>query len=141
MRPIVLALAMAGCASCATYGPQINTFDDVTSGLATFARKPVQDVAARFGVPHQQATFMGQQVFTWRTDRQWTRYVPTSTTTSGAVGEFGPWPGVPYSETTRSEQQVTSEWTCFMDVFVDKAGLVSNITIRGNQGACSNFMP
>lgn len=130
-----LILLLGGCAS---YGPQISTFDEVSNALAVYAEQPVEKLAQRFGIPHQQTEFMGQRVFIWHTDRQWTRYVPTTSTTTGTVGGLA---GVPYAETTRSEQRVTSQWHCALEVTVDPQGLVSQIGLRGNQGACSNFMP
>lgn len=137
--PIVAALL--SISACATT-PEPPTPSEVVNAIGQhFDGRPVQHIAAVYGLPDVQSLFEGQRVYSWQisTTKQWRQ--PVTSTTTGQVGDLskGSWAEIPYRETTVSDQYVTENYHCRMDVYVREDGIVQNLGLFGKAGACMEF--
>lgn len=130
----------AGCASTSTIPEPY----ELRAALnARYLGKPIQEVAARFGIPNEQMNFEGTKVYIWHRANTMYFNENTTSTTRGHVGDLSsaPWTQVPYAETTQSTQKVAHGLKCALQVGVDDAGRVKGIYPVGQMGACQMFMP
>lgn len=138
---LLLAAGAAGCES--VINPQGPAVRDVTQSIGDrYVNRPVQDIAARYGIPDEQTEFQGERVYTWHfaTNRQWRR--PVETTTAGTIGDPSrPWAQVPYHQTTTAISTETTRYECRMDVYVRPDGTIRTLGLHGQVGACETLTP
>lgn len=136
---LLFLLSLAGCATTPS-GP---TIDELTRSIGDiYFGKNVREVAARYGIPHEQRDFQAQKVYIWRVTNQKTWRRPVESVTTGTVGRSGPFgSAVPYSMRTTSEQVDTQTYQCTLEMLVDPTEIVRNLKIHGQMGACEVLSP
>lgn len=111
MKKILIAAFAVAAAGCATTpaGPDPSQVQNALN--ARYVGRPIQEVAAHYGVPHQETTFMGKRVFMW------------------------------FHTTTKYWSDGPKEYRCTLEVGVNNAGTVEGVGLVGQGGACEFFFP
>lgn len=140
MRRIVLlaVLCVSSCATTPTYVSQ----QDIAQSYRPYAGQPVDALFPSLGAPSGTMVAGASKVYVWHGTAQWVGNVPVTTTRRGTVstGNAMDGPGVQYSErSTRLEQQ-SSDLACDLQVFVDSQERIQNVMVRGQNGACQQFL-
>ena len=131
-------ISLAGCVTT----PVIPSPEVLRDATAHYVGQPVQALLPRYGYPHEQAEFYGDRVLLWHTSRTLQFRQPTTSTTTGTVGDSSfPWAQVPYAQTTTSRAYVAQDYACTMQVAVNPDGTIKAVGFAGRMGACQDFMP
>jgi hypothetical protein len=95
--------------------------------------QPIQSAVDRLGYPDGEREIMGDKIYVWSTNHNAVMLVPTTTTTTGAVGS------TPYTGTTTSMHMMPVAYQCVVQLAVNPDGTIKRYQWQGNQGGCAQY--
>ena len=136
-------VAMVAClAGCTTTTPAASGDYMLKAIGDTYVGRPVTDMAARYGVPHEQKQFGGQRIYQWHANNQLQYRQPVSSTTQGTIsGTTALDPSVRYRSRTTSDQVISTPVSCTLTAYANDRDEVVTVGMNGKLGACDLFNP
>lgn len=136
---VLLIVGLAGCATAPTYP----TPTQVAQTFRPYAFGPVEALFPRVGAPTRVVSMGQGKVYVWHATAVWRGSYPVTTIHHGAIGTGNAMDGPPlqYAEASTSMHTETADLACDLEVFTDAAGKVRNVVVKGQAGACQEFMP
>ena len=127
MKTILAALLVCALLSgCATFG-------QVDAGLKGLRGKNIQTAFDVLGYPSGKQEFGNDTVYYWSVEESSTMLLPTTSTTSGRVGDTS------FSGTTTSNQLVPINNSCLIKLVAGKNGVIKNYEWTGNIGGLGRY--
>lgn len=135
----LLPLALlAGCATAPTYLSQ----HEIAGSYGPYAFKPVSALIDRIGAPTRSMQVGTQTIYVWHGTATWRGRIPVTSVRHGVLttGNAMDGPPLQYNEVSTSYREESSALSCDLEVYTDSAGIVQNVMVRGQNGACQQFM-
>jgi len=131
-KMFILPFLLCGC---------IWSWDVVDEKKVNYIGLPVENVIMKFGAPSAVGELNGQEFLTWTNSSTHVSSVPTYDTgyTSGSYntssGSYGTYRGsVDYRSTRTTSMQLNCTFTVMA-----KKGIITDMNVNGNNGACEAY--
>lgn len=124
---LVAILLLCGCA-----------FETLDKGLPLLQGKKIDTAISYLGLPDNQMTVAGKNVYVWSNSFTQTSITPvTSYSNASAYGTGGY--ATAYGTTTTYVPQ-TAQYSCTIKAVVDKKDIIEGLEYSGNEGGCGTFV-
>jgi hypothetical protein len=135
------ALASFTISSCAT-APVYLSQQVIARSYIPYAFGPIANLVERIGAPTRSMQLGNQTVYVWHGTATWEGRYPTYNVMHGTLSTGNAMDGAPlqYTEAVTGYRTETSDLACDLEVYVDASGTINNVMVRGQNGACQQFM-